>query len=68
MQLVYSAEKNIRGAWVVYGVEGVKQYYGYSKAEAIRLYKESCRIIVSQPARKATRKGGTKNVVCEKIL
>jgi hypothetical protein len=39
---VYFSEKNIRGAWVVYGALGVKQYYGYTKAEAEQLYKAEC--------------------------
>lgn len=46
--LIYFAEKNIHGAWVVYGVDGIKQYYGYTKAEAIRKYKEDCRIITNK--------------------
>ena len=33
-------ERNIRGAWVVYGLLGVKQYYYYTKAEAMRLYRK----------------------------
>lgn len=39
-------EKNIHGAWVVYGVIGVKQYYYYTKAEARRLYNEEASLIV----------------------
>lgn len=35
---VYFMEKNIRGAWVVYGVIGIKQYYYYTKAQAKQLY------------------------------
>ena len=31
-------ERNINGAWVVYGVLGYRQYYDYTKAEAKRLY------------------------------
>ena len=42
--LVY--EKNIRGAWVVYGIEGIKQYYGYTKAQAKQKYIEGCKTIV----------------------
>lgn len=38
---VYFAERNERGAWVVYGAYGVKQYYGYTKAQALRLYRQS---------------------------
>ena len=33
-------EKNIRGSWVIYGEIGIKQYYYYTKAQAIKLYKE----------------------------
>ena len=40
---VFLVEKNIRGAWVVYGAIGVKQYYGYSKSEAVRRYEEECK-------------------------
>jgi hypothetical protein len=32
-------EQNIYGAWVVYGLLGVKQYYGYTKTQARRMYK-----------------------------
>lgn len=38
---IFFVERNIYGAWVVYGTEGVKQYYGYTKAEAEALYRES---------------------------
>jgi len=37
--MIYFVEKNVHGAWVVYGNNGIKQYYGYSKTEAIQLYK-----------------------------
>ena len=43
--IIHFVEKNIRGAWVVFGVDGIKQYYGYTKAEAIRRYKEDCKIV-----------------------
>lgn len=36
-------EKNIHGAWVVYGLLGIRQYYGYTKAQAKRLYKEEAK-------------------------
>lgn len=42
---VFFMEKNIHGAWVVYGTEGVKQYYGYTKAEARKKYIEKCKTI-----------------------
>lgn len=41
-------ERNVHGAWVVYGVCGVKQYYNYSKAEARRLYLEDCKRCITQ--------------------
>lgn len=30
-RIIYFMEKNIHGAWVVYGVAGIKQYYYYTK-------------------------------------
>jgi hypothetical protein len=39
---IFLVEKNIRGAWVVYGALGVRQYYGYTKKEAIQKYKNQC--------------------------
>lgn len=32
-------EKNVRGAWVIYGKLGIRQYYGYTKKEAMREYR-----------------------------
>ena len=37
---VHFMEKNIRGAWVIYGMLGVRQYYYYTKAEARKRYIE----------------------------
>ena len=45
--IVYFMEKNIHGAWVVYGADGVKQYYGYTKAEAKAKYIADSRIIIA---------------------
>lgn len=45
---VFFMEKTIHGAWVVYGTEGVKQYYGYTKAEARKKYIEECKTIINQ--------------------
>lgn len=36
-------EKNIHGAWVVWGDIGIRQYYYYTKKEAMRLYREECK-------------------------
>lgn len=40
---VYMIEKNIFGAWVVYGILGVKQYYNYTKDQARKKYVEECK-------------------------
>lgn len=50
MNDIYMTEKNMRGAWVVYGKIGIRQYYGYTKKDAIRLYREECKrtIFVNQ--------------------
>lgn len=37
---VLIVKRNIRGAWVIYGSLGVRQYYGYTKEIAVRKYKE----------------------------
>lgn len=37
---IFLIEKNIHGAWVVYGVIGVKQYYYYTKKQAMEEYKK----------------------------
>lgn len=41
-------ERNIRGAWVVWGVLGIRQYYYYTKAEAMRRYREEAKVKVLQ--------------------
>lgn len=33
-------EKNIHGAWVIYGEIGIRQYYYYTKSQAMDLYRE----------------------------
>ena len=45
---MFFVERNYRGVRVVYGVAGVKQYYGYTKKQAVQLYKESCNIITNR--------------------
>lgn len=39
---IYFMEKNIHGAWVIYGVIGIKQYYYYTKSQARKMYLEEC--------------------------
>jgi hypothetical protein len=43
---IHFIEKNIYGAWVVYGIIGVKQYYYYTKKQAEQLYREQANRIV----------------------
>ena len=38
----------LRGAWVVYGKEGVKQYYGYTKEQARQKYLDEARTIINE--------------------
>ena len=45
---IYFIEKNAHGAYVIYGDEGVKQYYGYTKREATKLYRESGKTITNK--------------------
>ena len=41
--LIDFIEKNIRGAWVVCGAIGFRQYYGYTKSQAKEMYLEECK-------------------------
>ena len=40
---IFFVERNIHGAWVIYGELGVKQYYHYTKKEAMNLYRDQYR-------------------------
>ena len=42
MRKIDLIEKNIHGAWVIYGAVGIRQYYGYSKRESMRRYRQEC--------------------------
>ena len=53
--MVHFTERNAAGAWTVYGSDGVKQYYGYTKAEAIRKYNEASREIIAETEHRGTR-------------
>lgn len=46
--VIFFIEKNIHGAWVIYGELGVRQYYGYTKAQARKMYIESSNIIINE--------------------
>lgn len=41
LRKIYLTERNVHGAWVVYGIIGVRQYYFYTKRQAERLYRKS---------------------------
>ena len=52
-RVVSSAYLNDRGAWVVNGAMGQKQYYGYTRKEAVNRYEDECKSRVffnEQPA------------------
>lgn len=40
---IHLVERNIRGAVVIYGALGVRQYYDYAENEARRRYIAECR-------------------------
>ena len=46
MRNVFLVEYNVHGAVVIYGALGVKQYYGYTKSEALKMYKEEASRII----------------------
>ena len=43
MAIIYFTERNIHGAWVIYGINGIKHYYGYTRKEAEKRYREEAR-------------------------
>lgn len=40
---IFCIEKNIHGAWVIWGVLGIRQYYYYTKKEAKERYIEEAK-------------------------
>lgn len=50
--IIYFVERNIHGAWVVWGGDGIKQYYGYTKRQAIEKYKQDYNCFYNQKERK----------------
>lgn len=43
MKMIDFVERNIRGAWVVKGILGTRQYYGYTKQNAIKSYQDEAK-------------------------
>lgn len=42
-KLIWFIETTFQGAYVIHGEAGQRQYIGYSRAEAIKKYKEFCK-------------------------
>lgn len=40
---IFAVEKNVHGAWAIYGSIGVHQYCFRTKREAIRMYLQECK-------------------------
>lgn len=45
---VFFIDRNVHGAWVVYGSEGVKQYNDYTKQQAKGMYRESGKTFINR--------------------
>ena len=39
-KIIDFVERNIHGAWVVWGDLGIRQYYGYTKKESMKKYRQ----------------------------
>lgn len=40
---IHLVEKNVYGAWVIYGILGVRHYYGYTKGQSMQRYCNACK-------------------------
>lgn len=56
--VIFFVERNIHGAWIIYGLGGVRQYYGYTKAAAVAKYKKDNPVFVDKPERGRGNGGG----------
>lgn len=54
---VFFVERNIRGAWVIYGALGVRQYYYHTRAESVKLYREECKRTIVEEEKTQSRRG-----------
>ena len=59
MKWILLIERNLRSGWAIYGELGVKQYYGYTKQEAIRMYQDEAErtVFVNQPRKRKEAPG-----------
>lgn len=48
MKYITMIEKTFQGAYRIYGVNGVKQYFFYSKKDAIKLYNTECKKLLKK--------------------
>lgn len=39
-KIIDFVERNIHGAWAVWGDLGIRQYYGYTKKESMKKYRQ----------------------------
>lgn len=40
-KIIHLVERNVHGAWVIYGALGVRQYYYMTRDEAVSSYKRA---------------------------
>ena len=62
---IFFISQNLRGAYVVYGSEGVKQYYGYTKVQKRCISKAAKRLLIG--GNKMICKDCIHFVVCEEV-
>lgn len=43
LKFISCIDQTIHGAWEIYGAIGFRQYYGYTRRDAMRLYNQECR-------------------------
>lgn len=48
MRYITLIEKSFQGAYKITGVNGVKQYFYYSKKDAIKLYNKECKKLLKK--------------------
>lgn len=61
---IYFSERNIHGGWTIFGQIGVKQYYGYTKAEAEAAYRAECLRTIVKNTKSKTIGGVTHAADC----
>ena len=56
--IIYFSERNIHGAWVLYGILGIRQYYGYGLEETKEKYVNEAKgkVFFNEKPKKETKK------------